>query len=472
MAEIKTIEFILRKGATRVGYSGISASSLSCFHAQYPSHVMNTRVLDGRLSVTDNAIVSIRATLEQRGRSWRSLLNIAGPAVIVSVAYIDPGNFATNIQAGARYGYSLLWVTLIASMVAMLFQALSAKLGIVTGQNLAELSREHFPRPVVLAMWLVSEVAAMATDLAEFLGGALGLSLLFHLPLLPSMAITGIATYAVLSLEKRGFRPLEIVVGVLVGVIGLCYLAELLIADVQWSGVLKGLVVYQLPDAQAANLAVGIVGATVMPHALFLHSALTQSRVPARNESERKKLLRYSNREVAITLSIAALINMAMIVMAAGAFHGNHADVAEIETAYHTLIPVLGGAAAGLFLLSLLASGLSSSVVGTMAGQMITQGFIRRRIPLWLRRAITMVPSFAVVAMGVDATQALVDSQIVLSFALPFPMIALVWLTCRRDVMGAYRNGVSVRWLAIAAVVVVLGLNALLVAEATGLSLY
>ncbi|MBE1162395.1 Nramp family divalent metal transporter [Dyella acidiphila] len=427
---------------------------------------MNTRVLGGRLSVTDNAIASVRDVLEQRRRGWSALLKVAGPAVIVSVAYIDPGNFATNIQAGARYGYSLLWVTLIASLVAMLFQALSAKLGIVTGRNLAELSRLHFPWPIVLVMWGVSEVAAMATDLAEFLGGALGLSLLFHLPLLPSMAITGLATYAVLSLEKRGFRPLEIVVGVLVTVIGLCYLAELLIADVQWPQVIKGLVVYQLPDAQAANLAVGMVGATVMPHALFLHSGLTQSRVPPRNEGERSKLLRFSNREVGITLTIAALINMAMIVMAAGAFHGEHTDVAEIETAYHTLAPVLGGAAAGLFLLSLLASGLSSSVVGTMAGQMITQGFIRRQIPLWLRRAITMIPSFAVVAMGVNATQALVDSQIVLSFALPLPMIALVWFTCRRDVMGDYRNSAWIRLLAIAGVIVVLGLNALLLIEA------
>jgi manganese transport protein len=429
---------------------------------------MNVRVLDGRLPVTDNAIISVRQALEGRARGWKTWLKLAGPAVIVSVAYIDPGNFATNIQAGARYGYSLLWVTLIASLVAMLFQALSAKLGIVTGRNLAELSRDHFPMPVVLSMWIVSEIAAMATDLAEFLGGAIGLSLLFHMPLLASMAVTGIATYAVLMLEKRGFRPLEILVGILVGVIGLCYLAELLIAHVQWPSVLESLVVYQLPDTQATNLAVGMIGATVMPHALFLHSGLTQSRVPARNETERAKLLKYSNREVGITLTIAALINIAMIVMAAGAFHAGHADVAEIGTAYHTLVPVLGAAAAGLFLVSLMASGLSSSVVGTMAGQMITQGFIRRQIPLWLRRAITMIPSFAVIALGVNATQALVDSQIVLSFALPFPMIALVWFTCRRDVMGDYRNSTGIRALAIIAVLVVLALNAVLIAQAAG----
>ena len=427
---------------------------------------MNARVLDSRLPAAGPALASIRDALTQRGRRWSTLLKLAGPAVIVSVAYIDPGNFATNIQAGARYGYSLLWVTLIASLVAMLFQALSAKLGIVTGRNLAELSREHFPLPLVMAMWLVSEVAAMATDLAEFLGGALGLSLLFHMPLLASMAITAIATYAVLLLEKRGYRPLEIVVGALVGVIGLCYLAELLITHVQWPGVMQGLLVYQLPDAQAANLAVGIVGATVMPHTLFLHSGLTQARVPARNDTERKKWLSYSNREVSVTLGIAGLINMAMIVMAAGAFHHGHPDVAEIQSAYHTLRPVLGGAAAGLFLLSLMASGLSSSVVGTMAGQMITQGFIRKQLPLWLRRAITMLPSFAVIALGVDATQALVDSQIVLSFALPFPMIALVWFTCREKLMGAYRNSTGMGALSVLAVVAVFGLNVILIAQA------
>jgi manganese transport protein len=242
----------------------------------------------------------------------------------------------------------------------------------------------------------------------------------------------------------------------------------LLMAHIHWPSVLASLVVYQLPDAQAANLAVGMVGATVMPHALFLHSGLTQSRVQARNENERTKLLKYSNREVGITLTIAGLINVAMIVMAAGAFHASHADVAEIETAYHTLIPVLGAASAGLFLLSLMTSGLSSSVVGTMAGQMITQGFIHRQIPLWLRRVITMIPSFAVVAFGINATQALVDSQIVLSLALPFPMIALVWFTCRRDVMGNYRNSTAVRALAILAVLVVIALNAMLIAQAAG----
>ena len=433
---------------------------------------MNTRVLDGRLTITDNAIVGIHRALDGRGRGWSTLLKLAGPAVIVSVAYIDPGNFATNIQAGARYGYSLLWVTLIASVVGMLFQASSAKLGIVTGHNLAELSRDYFPKPVALVMWIVSEVAAMATDLAEFLGGAIGLSLLFHLPLLVSMLVTAIATYAVLLLEKHGFRPLEIVIGMLVGIIGLCYLAELLIAPIHWPSVMEGLVTYQLTDAQAVGIAVGIIGATVMPHTLFLHSGLTQSRIPARSEAERRKLLKFSHAEVGVTLTIAGLINMAMIVMAAGAFHHGHSGVAEIQDAYHTLVPLLGAASAGLFLLSLMASGLSSSVVGTMAGQMITQGFIGVQIPLWLRRAITMIPSFAVVALGIHATQALIDSQVVLSLALPFPMIALVWFTGRRELMGNYRNGRAVRMLSIAAVAVVLGLNVWLIAQALGVDTF
>lgn len=433
---------------------------------------MNARALEGPLTITDNAIAGIRHALDGRGRGWSTWLKLAGPAVMVSVAYIDPGNIATNIQAGARYGYGLLWVTLIASLVAMLFQALSAKLGIVTGRNLAELSRDYFPKPLVLTMWIVSESAAMATDLAEFLGGAIGLSLLFHMPLLASMVVTGMATYAVLLLEKRGFRPLELLIGALVGTIGLCYLAELLLAHVQWPSVIEGLLVYRLPDAQAVNLAVGMIGATVMPHALFLHSGLAQARVPARTDAERAKLVRYSHVEVGVTLTMAALINVAMIVMAAGAFHRGHSNVAEIQDAYHTLAPLLGAASAGLFLLSLMASGLSSSVVGTMAGQMITQGFVGVRIPLWLRRAITMIPSFFVVAVGVNATQALIDSQVVLSLALPIPMIALVWFSCRRDVMGKYRSGLSVRALSIAAVAVVLGLNALLLAQVFGVDMF
>ena len=433
---------------------------------------MNASVINGTLTVTDHAILDIRKVLDGRGRRWTSLLKIAGPAVMVSVAYVDPGNFATNIQAGARYGYDLLWVALAASLVAMLFQALSAKVGIVTGRNLAELCREHFPKPVVWLMWVVSELAAMATDLAEFLGAALGLSLLFHIPLLPAMLVTALVTCGVLLLEKRGFRPIELVVGALVAVIGLCYLSELLIARVPWPAVMEGMVVYRLPDAQAVNIAVGIIGATVMPHALFLHSGLTQSRVVPRSDAERSKLLKYSNIEIGVALTIAGFINVAMIVMAADAFHSGHSGVAQIEEAYHTLAPIFGAAAAGLFLTSLIASGISSSVVGTMAGQMIAQGFVGFRIPLWVRRAITMIPSVIIVALSLNVTKALIDSQVVLSLALPFPMIALVWFTGRKAFMGQHRNRVPVQVLAILAVFVVLTLNATLVAQAIGIDIY
>jgi len=399
----------------------------------------------------------------------RSRLLFAGPAIIASVAYMDPGNYATNIQAGAGYGYGLLWVVLLANLIAMLFQALSARLGIVTGKNLAELSRDNFPRPVVWVMWAVSEIAAMATDLAEFLGGAIGLALLFNLPLIVGMAITAIVTYAILMFENKGFRPMELIIGALVGVIGLCYLAEILIAPVDWAAAGMGMVTPELADAAALTIAVGIIGATVMPHAIYLHSGLTQSRAAVRSVEERRRVLRFSNVEVVLALAVAGMVNMAMVMMAASAFHQGHAEVAEIETAYHTLTPLLGAAAAGMFLASLIASGISSSVVGTMAGQMIMQGFLRVRVPIWLRRMVTMVPAFAVVAAGVNATQALVVSQVILSIALPVPMIALIIFSARRDIMGEFVAPRLVRALAGVGAVVVLGLNFVLLAEAFGL---
>lgn len=411
-----------------------------------------------------------RITEALDGRGGRgSFLLFAGPAVIASIAYMDPGNYATNIQAGARYGFGLLWVVLMANLIAMLFQALSARLGIATGKNLAEISRDRLPRPLVWVMWLVSEVAAMATDLAEFLGGAIGLSLLFGLPLIWGMAITAVVTYAILLVETRGFRPMELLIGALVGLIGLCYLAELFIAPIDWTEAGRGLITPQLVDAGALTIAVGIIGATVMPHAIFLHSGLTQNRVPGATLPQRRRLLRYSNVEVVLALAVAGAINMAMVMMAAAAFHRGHAEVAEIETAYHALTPLLGGFAATAFLVSLIASGISSSVVGTMAGQMIMQGFLHFRLPLWFRRAVTMIPAFAVVGMGIDPTRALVLSQVVLSIALPVPMLALLWFTARRDVMGEFATSLPVRALAVVGACVVLGLNVVLLADAFGL---
>ena len=422
-------------------------------------------------TLTEQTCFRISEALAGRRRGPRVMLSFVGPAVVASIAYMDPGNFATNIQAGAGYGYSLLWVVAVANIVAMLFQAMSAKLGLVTGRNLAELCRESLPRRYVYGMWGLSEIAAMATDLAEFVGGAIGVSLLLHLPMMASMLVTGAVTFGLLQFERKGFRPLELVIAALVGVIGLSYLAELLIAPVHWPSVFLHTFKPSIPDSNALTISVGIIGATVMPHVLFLHSGLTQNRVTPRNELERSRLLKFSNIEVVLALGVAGLINMAMVIMASSAFHQGHSDIASIETAWHTLTPLLGGAAAGLFLAALIAAGISSSVVGTMAGQMIMQGFVGFRIPVGVRRLVTMVPAFAVVAWGVDATRALVLSQVVLSVALPVPMIALLWFTSRRALMGIYRNSRLTNVAAVVGTLAVLALNGVLLAQAAGVSL-
>ena len=426
-------------------------------------------VRPGPGSLSGRSVSAARRVLAGQRRGLGGYFAFAGPAVIASIAYMDPGNFATNIQAGAKYGYGLLWVVLLANLIAMLFQALSAKLGIVTGRNLAEICREQFPEPVVWAMWIVSEIAAMATDLAEFLGGAIGLSLLCKMPLLTGMMVTAVIVYGMLTFSKYGFRPIELMIGSLVAVIGLCYLVEMLIAPIDWSSAALHTVLPQLADKQALVLAVGIIGATVMPHALYLHSGLTQARIPARNDSQRWRILRASNHEVIVALAIAGLVNIAMVLMASAAFHAGHSDVAQIEAAYHSLTPLLGTAAAGIFLISLLASGISSSAVGTLAGQMIMQGFVGFAIPIWLRRLATMLPAFIVVALGVDATKALVMSQVVLSIALPVPMIALVMFTGRMDIMGRFASRGLVQVAAIAGAVIVLALNSFLVLQVLGI---
>jgi len=424
-----------------------------------------------RTDLSTRTVDRAQAYLRGDRRGFLGALSFVGPALVASIAYMDPGNFATNIQAGAKYGYALLWVVLVANLIAMLFQALSAKLGIVTGHNLAEMCRLHFPRAVVWPMWAISEFAAMATDLAEFLGGAIGLSLLFKIPLMAGMAITAVVTYGILLLDLRGFRPLEIVISALVGVIALCYLAEVFIAPIEWGAAAYHTFVPGIADQNALLIAVGIIGATVMPHAVYLHSGLTQARTPPKDEGEARTLLRMSNYEVVIALAGAGLVNMAMVMMAASAFHAGHPDVAEIETAYHTLTPLLGAAAAALFLTSLIASGISSSVVGTLAGQMIMQGFVGFRIPMWLRRVVTMAPAFVVVALGVNATQALVVSQVVLSIALPLPMVALLIFTSRADIMGKCANSRLTTVVALVAMAVVLVLNLVLIAQTFGLPL-
>jgi manganese transport protein len=419
-------------------------------------------------TLSDRTSLAARSVLSGAQGGVLGYLPFIGPAVVASIAYMDPGNFATNIQAGARHGYMLLWVVLLANVIAMLFQALSARLGVVTGHSLASLCRQHFPHRVVIAMWIASEIAAIATDMAETIGAAIGISLLCHLSLMTGLLITFAITWGLLTIQSRGFRPIELIITGFVGVIGLSYLIELIIAPPDWGAFAYHSVVPQLTSADSVTLAVGIVGATVMPHVIYLHSAMMAGRVVASSDTERRRLLRFSNTEVVIALTIAGLINMAMVAMAATMFHLGHSDVGEIETAYHTLLPLMGVVAAGAFMASLLASGISSSVVGTMAGQVIMQDFVGFRIPLWVRRMVTMLPAAVVVAMGVQPTDALVLSQVVLSLILPVPMLALLVLVRRRDIMARFAIRRSTQVLAATASLVVLGLNAILLLQSFG----
>jgi len=401
--------------------------------------------------------------LAGRRKGIRALLPFAGPAFIASVAYMDPGNFATNVQGGSAFGYNLLWVVVFANLTAMLFQALSAKLGIVTGKNLPEVCREQFSKPVATVMWLVSEVGAMATDLAELLGATIGLNLLFHIPLLLGVVIAGTATYVILLMQSKGFRPIEGLITALVGVIAVCYLIETVLARPNWGQVAYHSVVPWLGSPSAVLLGVAIIGATVMPHAVYLHSSLTQDRIVPSNRSEMRAVVRFSNIDVLIALGIAGLVNLAMMYMSAAVFHfGGHPEVASIDSAYRTLEPLLGTAAAAVFLLSLMASGISSSVVGTMAGQVIMQGFVGFMIPLWVRRVVTMLPTAAVIAIGVNTTQALVLSQVILSLVLPLPLVVLLLFTNKPAIMGESISKPLMRALGVAAAVIIVGLNCVL----------
>ena len=397
---------------------------------------------------------------QSRRRGLARLLPFLGPAFIAAVAYVDPGNFATNIAGGSRYGYLLLWVIVAANLMAMLIQTLSAKLGIATGHNLAEMCREAFPQPVVWGLWALSEVVAMATDLAEFLGAAVGLYLLAGLPLLPSALLVGVATFVILGLERRGFRPLEVVLTAMIGVIAGSYLIELFLGRPDWGAIAVHAFQPAFAGSDSVVLAAGILGATVMPHAIFLHSALTQHRVVAGNPAQQARLFRYEVVDVLIAMGLAGLINAAMLITAAATFHREGlTQVAGLGDAYAALTPLLGPLASALFGIALLASGLSSSAVGTMAGQVIMQGYLHRQIPVWVRRLATMVPALVVIALGFDPTQTLVFSQVVLSFGIPFALIPLVWFTARRDLMGALVNRPWTTALAAGVAAVIVALN-------------
>jgi manganese transport protein len=398
--------------------------------------------------------------LTGRQRGLKRILPFLGPAFIAAVAYIDPGNFATNIQAGSTYGYMLLWVVLVSNVMAVLIQCLSAKLGIATGRNLPEVSRERFSRPVTIGLWLQAEFMAIATDLAEFIGGALGLHLLFGIPLFPAALITGVFSFALLEVQRRGVRPLEAGITALIGVVVVSFAYEVWIAQPDGTALLGGLLVPTLKGSNSLLLAAGILGATVMPHVIYLHSALTQRRVVGRNEAERRKIFRFEFVDILIAMGMAGIINGAMLVMAAGLFYGTGDTVSTIEGAFAQLHIHAGSLAAILFGVGLLASGFSSSSVGTMSGQIIMQGYINRRMPLFLRRLITMVPALMILAFGVDPTTALVLSQVVLSFGIPFALIPLLMFCSNRELMG---NLVNRQWTTIlawivAAVIIVLNI--------------
>lgn len=370
-----------------------------------------------------------------------------------------PRGAAPVVQAGATHGYALLWVVALANAMAMLIQTLSAKLGIATGRNLPELIRAHWPRPVVALYWLQAELVAMFTDLAEFLGAALGFHLLAGFSLPASALLTLVAVLALLGLERRGFRPLETAVGALLAVIAVAYGLELLLSPIDWGAAARGALLPQLPDSDAAYLAAGILGATVMPHVIYLHSSLTQRRLRVA-DAVKPRLMAATRREVVLAMGLAGLLNMAMLACAAAAFHGRDAAAAQgdLAHAWQALTPLLGPAAATLFAVALLASGLSSSVVGTLAGQVVMQGFVGFSIPIWVRRLLTALPAVTVVALGIDPTRALVFSQVALSFGIPFALVPLLHLTSRRDVMGALVNTPAVRtagWVCAAVIVAI-----------------
>jgi manganese transport protein len=388
------------------------------------------------------------------------ILPFLGPAFVACVAYIDPGNFATNIAGGSKFGYTLVWVIVAANLMAMLIQTLSAKLGIATGRNLPEVCREQFSPRTSFLLWIQAEVIAMATDLAEFLGAALGFHLLLGIELFPAALITGVTSFLILGLQRFGFRPFEAVIAGIVGMIGVCYIGELFYAKPPLGTVAKHAFVPQFAGSESVLLAVGILGATVMPHVIYLHSALLQGRVLPKTEDEARRLYRFTRIDVVIAMSIAGFINIAMLVVAASTFYKSGlTHIESLENAHKTLAGLLGGYSSTLFALALLGSGLSSSTVGTLAGQVVMQGFVRWQIPVWVRRLVTMLPALIVIGIGLDPSRTLVISQVVLSFGIPFALIPLVIFTGKREIMGGLTNQRSTTVIAAVIATVITGLN-------------
>lgn len=408
---------------------------------------------------------SAEAVLDGDIKGWRRFLPFLGPAFIAAVAYIDPGNFATNITAGSQYGYLLLWVIAFSNLMALLIQSLSAKLGIATGKNLPEVAREHFSKKTSIFLWIQAELVIIATDLAEFIGAALGLYLLFNIPMLPAALITAVGSFAILELQRRGFRAFEAGISGMVLIVVLAFAFQTFLAQPDWGEVTLGMFTPHFDGVDSLILATGILGATVMPHAIYLHSSLTQSRIIGRNENEKRRIFRFEFIDIIIAMIIAGAINMSMLIIAAAVFHTQGVIVEDLDVAYNGLKDALGPMAAVSFGLGLLIAGLASSSVGTLAGDVVMQGFIRRKIPLYLRRAITMLPPLVIIASGVNATYALVLSQVVLSFGIAFALVPLVMFTSKRDIMGSLVNHRITTILGWFVVVIVVALNIYLLWE-------
>ena len=401
--------------------------------------------------------------LRARGRV-RTTLTLLGPAFVAAIAYVDPGNFATNIAGGAKYGYLLLWVILAANLMAMLIQTLSAKVGIATGKNLPELCRERFPRPVSWGLWVQAELIAMATDLAEFIGAAIALNLLFGVPLFVAGLMTGVVAFGILALQQRGYRKFELAIGALLALILLGFLYDTLSVAHDVSGIARGFIP-SFAGTDSVLLATGILGATVMPHVIYLHSALTQDRITARDDRERRSLMRFGKVDVLIAMGIAGLINMSMLIVAGSLFHGQASGIDSIEGAYDGFEKYAGAGAALAFALALLASGFASSSVGTYSGQVVMQGFIARTIPLALRRLVTMAPALIVLAIGLNPSRALIISQVVLSFGIPFALVPLVLVSSKREVMGSLVNARLTTIVAWVVAALITGLNLFLLSQ-------
>lgn len=431
-----------------------------------PMIVGPEQALPGELRVLRAAERSLSG--ERRG--VRAVMPFLGPAFIAAVAYVDPGNFATNMAGGSQFGYMLLWVVLAANLMAMLIQSMSAKLGIATGRSLPEVCRDRFPRPVVIFLWVQAELIAMATDLAEFVGAALGIYLVFGVPLFIAGLLTGLAAFTILGLQAYGFRRLESAIAGLVGVIVIAFGLEVLRSDPAWGSVALNTFVPHLDGSASILLAAGILGATVMPHVIYLHSALTQKRIVGTNPEARRKIYHFELVDVVIAMGIAGVINLAMLTMAAAVFGARGltsvgSDLTQVSAGLEDYLGLHSGL---IFGIALMASGISSSSVGTLAGQVVMQGFIRRQIPVFLRRAITMVPAMILIASNFDPSRALVLSQVVLSFGIPFAMIPLVLFTRNKSLMGNLANSRLTNLGAYGVAAMIIGLNVFLLYQTFG----